>query len=207
MTLQNRVDPFGHIHAVPERGLFMGNRGGCFHRKDQTLLPTKWRSHRWIICLLAFKGRRRALMQPGHYTELFFLDEATALSAGHRPCFECQRERAIAFQDALVRAGCYSARPGVDSMDAEIAGNVQRRLSGERVVSDEPLADLPDGVIFQTEKGYFLIRSGKAFPWSFQGYGLGESIPERGRILTPPITRNAFRAGYNPVFHPSLLSA
>lgn len=107
MPLPNRVDPFGKIHAVGARGTLMGNRGGCFHRDDKTLKPTHWASRQWIVCELEFKGRRRTLMSPGRYTELFFLDEATALAGGHRPCFECRRERATAFVDAVVR-GCRS---------------------------------------------------------------------------------------------------
>ncbi|MEO1188360.1 MAG: hypothetical protein AAFW60_04740, partial [Pseudomonadota bacterium] len=90
MPLQNRVDPFGLIHAVPERGLMMGNRGGCFHTEDKRLKPTHWKTRQWIICVLDFKARRRTLMTEGKYTELFFLDEATALAAGHRPCYECR---------------------------------------------------------------------------------------------------------------------
>lgn len=91
MPRQNRVSPFGEIIAVPDRGLFMGNRGGCMHTADGQLTSRRWCNKRWITCVLEFKGRRRTLMSPGQYTELFFLDEATALSAGHRPCCECRR--------------------------------------------------------------------------------------------------------------------
>ena len=91
MSLQNRVDPFGDIHANPARGLFMGNRGGKIHDPaTKTLLKRKFASRQWIICLTAFKGRKRLLMGNG-YTELFFLDDVTALSAGHRPCAELRR--------------------------------------------------------------------------------------------------------------------
>ncbi|MEO1001299.1 MAG: hypothetical protein AAFW69_11970, partial [Pseudomonadota bacterium] len=99
MPLQNRVTPFGEIEADPARGLWLGNRGGRFHRDDRTLGRRRHASRAWIYCVLNFKGRRRAVMGPG-YTELFFLDEPTALAAGHRPCFECQRARAIAFAEA-----------------------------------------------------------------------------------------------------------
>ncbi|MET0192678.1 MAG: hypothetical protein ABW200_04810, partial [Hyphomicrobiaceae bacterium] len=99
MPLQNRVTPAGEIIATPHRGLMMGNRGGCFHRPDQTLKARRWATRQWIACLLDFKGRRRQLMQPNRYTELFFLDEATALAAGHRPCFECRRASATCFAE------------------------------------------------------------------------------------------------------------
>lgn len=94
MPLPNRVDPFGAIAAVPERGLFLGNRGGRFHRDDRTIGPRPWASRQWICCVLSFKGRRRTPLMGRGYTELFFLDEVTALAAGHRPCFYCRRERA-----------------------------------------------------------------------------------------------------------------
>ena len=103
MPLQNRVDPFGDIHAVPERGLFMGNRGIIHDPDTKTLLEKRWALHAWIICVCEFKGRKREPMGrngPGGkagYTELFFLDEVTALAAGHRPCFHCRREQAEAF--------------------------------------------------------------------------------------------------------------
>ena len=89
--LQNRVDPFGELHAVPERGGLMGNRGGRLHRDDRTLSGSRWKTKHWIICVCAFKGRRRDVWG-NIYTELFFLDEPTALAAGHRPCFECRRQ-------------------------------------------------------------------------------------------------------------------
>ena len=106
--LQNRVAPDGSLHAVPERGLLMGNRGGRLHRPDGTLGRARWRSRAWIACLTEFRGRHRAVMGDG-YTELFFLDEATALAAGHRPCFECRRAAARAFAAAWGHAGAARA--------------------------------------------------------------------------------------------------
>ena len=101
--LRNRVDPFGEFHAVPERGALLGNRGGRIHRDDRTLGARRWTSKRWLVCLCDFKGRRREVWGAG-YTELFFLDEPTALAAGHRPCFECRREAAKAFLAAFPGA-------------------------------------------------------------------------------------------------------
>ena len=90
MPLQNRVTPEGEIIATAARGTMMGNRGGCLHRPDKTLGRRRWVTRQWICCELRFRGRHRVVMTPGQYTELFFLDEATALAAGHRPCFECR---------------------------------------------------------------------------------------------------------------------
>ncbi len=116
MPLQNRSDPFGALHAVTDRGLLMGNRGGCFHRDDQTLKERRWASRRWIVCVLSFKDRRRKLMQPGLYTEIFFLDEATALASGHRPCFECRRAEAAAFRNGMLRpVTCRPVNPSMRS--------------------------------------------------------------------------------------------
>jgi hypothetical protein len=99
--LPNRIDPFGHLFATAARGLFLGNRGGRFHRDDRTLGVRRWVSRSWICCCLEFKGRHRNVWGAG-YTELFFLDEPTALAAGHRPCFECRRKDAQAFAVAFA---------------------------------------------------------------------------------------------------------
>ncbi len=119
--LQNRVDPFGEFHAVAARGAFLGNRGGRLHGPERTLGRRRWTSKRWIVCLCAFKGRWREVWGAG-YTELFFVDEPTALAAGHRPCFECRREAAKAF------LALFPGAPGhVDPMDAALH---RERLDG-----------------------------------------------------------------------------
>lgn len=207
MTLQNRVDPFGHIHAVPERGLFMGNRGGCFHRADQTLLPTHWRNRQWIVCVLDFKGRKRKLMSPGKYTELFFLDEATALSSGHRPCYECQRSRAVAFRDALIEAGCFSSKPNAKTLDDRLAGAVQQRLKQKAALISVPLKTLPDGVMYRVADRFHLVWKGMAHEWSFAGYKPAIPRHEFGEVLTPALTIDALRHGYEPLVHPGLNQA
>src|SRR5215469_18421701 len=117
MPLQNRVDPFGELCAVEMRGLFFGNRGGRFHRDDRTLSRRRWTSRAWICCRLEFKGRHREVWGKG-YTELFFLDEPTALSAGHRPCFECRRADAVAFAAAWARGHGLKAAPRAGEMAA-----------------------------------------------------------------------------------------
>lgn len=204
MPLQNRVDPFGAIHAAAGRGLFMGNRGGCFHRNDQTLKDRRWTSRRWIICLLSFKDRKRALMQPGLYTELFFLDEATALASGHRPCFECRRADAVAFRDALVARGELASGANIDALDARAAGEVQSVLSGAEARADVCPEALPDGAMYAVGSFAYLKRTGRAHRWSFAGYAAAEPLHADGKRLTPRISCEALHAGYQPVLHPSV---
>jgi len=203
MPLPNRVDPFGEIHAVPERGLFMGNRGGCIHTPDQALKPRRWTSQRWIICLLDFKGRKRPLMQPGLYTELFFLDEATALAGGHRPCYECRRPDALAFRAALDKAGRVSAREPVSHVDALIAGEIQSVMKDKCARETVAPATLPDGAFFTLGGKAFLKRENTARAWSFGGYATPVPLPARALRLTPRATCGALAAGYRPRLHPS----
>src|SRR5262249_48279462 len=114
---QNRVNPFGDLIAVPDRGTFMGNRGILHDTWGRIRRP--WTVKRWLVCVLEFRGRKRTVMTPNRYTELFFLDEATALAAGHRPCAECRHARYIAFRDAWAkgRGRSRSPRPSADDMD------------------------------------------------------------------------------------------
>jgi len=191
----NRVTPYGEIVVTPERGTLMGNRGVLHaadgaHRRD-------WQLRRWIACLLEFKGRHRELRRPGHYTELFFLDEATALAAGHRPCAECRREDYRRWQ---------AAWPGADTA----AGAMDRVLHADRLdgrvkrVHEARLGDLPDGVLIDRD-GPFLLAAGAVRPWSAAGYGAPEPARpgERVTVLTPAATVAAIRAGYGPGLHPT----
>jgi hypothetical protein len=196
--LQNRVDPFGEFHAVAERGGLMGNRGGRLHRDDQTLSGRRWTSRRWIACVCAFKGRRREVWGKG-YTELFFLDEPTALAAGHRPCFECRRQAAKAFLAA------FPGRPGgADDMDEalhrERVENRRKRLWRAR------LGELPDGAMIARQGRAHAVRSGALLPWSFAGYGTPALLEPKAivDVLTPPSTVAALRAGYRPLWADAL---
>jgi len=204
MPLQNRVDPFGLIHAVPERGLLMGNRGGCFHTEDRTLKPTHWKTRQWITCVLEFKDRRRALMSDGTYTELFFLDEATALAAGHRPCYECRYADAKRFREALVRSGVFQYRPKASDLSDAIAGEIQAVLKGKSEREMIETADLPDGAMFTTGSAAYLKWQGLAHAWHFSGYGAPSELPEQSIRLTPHITCHALEHGYVPALHPSV---
>src|SRR5258708_302040 len=116
MPLQNRIDPFGDLFAASSRGLFMGTRGGRIHTDGQTVTGRRWGSRQWICCVLEFKNRRRNVWGR-YYTELFFLDEPTALAAGHRPCFECRRKDAESFAEAWRKARKLPVRPYADEMD------------------------------------------------------------------------------------------
>ncbi len=199
MPLQNRVDPFGRLHASPARGLLMGNRGGRLHRDDRTLGARRSVTTRWICCALAFGGRRRAVWGAG-YTELFFLDEATALAAGHRPCFECRRAAALAYR-ATAFPGAAPRAAGIDAiLDRE------RRATRPRLDA-AALAGLPDGAMVGAGGRAFLVRAGALRPWSFSGYGAPVAPPPEMVLLTPPTSVAALRRGYAAVLHRSAADA
>lgn len=215
MPLQNRVDPFGAIHAVPERGLFMGNRGIIHDPDTKTLLRRRWTLPAWIICVCEYKGRRREPMgrngpaRPGGqagagWTELFFLDEVTALSAGHRPCFYCRRERAV---DFLVRFGAAVgiAQPRAPMLDARL--HRERLASGSKLAAVAPrdVLSLPDGAMVADGPVAYALRGGVVVPWSFGGYGdpvsAGALDSRVLRVLTPATTLAVLRQGYRPAWH------
>lgn len=196
MTRQNRVMPDGRILAHPARGTLMGNRG-CLHDAEGRLGPARWRSRAWVTCLLAFRGRRRAVMTPGRYTELFFLDEAVALAAGHRPCGECRRAEYARFRSAWQAAHGPGTRAEMDA--ALHASRTGPRLSARP-------ADLPDGA-FVTEARPLLVWQGQALPFSPEGYGAAVALPDGPlTVLTPPATLAALRAGYRPTPHQGAVS-
>jgi hypothetical protein len=211
MPRQNRVTPFGDIVATPDRGTFMGNRG-VLHDDQGRILRT-WQLKRWIVCVLEFRGRTRRVMTPGRYTELFFLDEATALAAGHRPCAECRHARFLDFCTAWGRAHPNSGRKGRPT-----AKEIDDRLHAERVGTDrrEPafqaaLDDLPDGVLVAVPgwgaEAYLLLGDG-LLAWSPGGYRERRRRPkgDEVRALTPPSTVRAIRAGYVPEVHPTAVA-
>jgi len=211
MPLQNRVNPLGEFCAVPHRGMFMGNRG-VLH-DDAGTIRSSWQSKRWIICLTNFKGRRRPLLRPGCYTELFFMDEATALAAGHRPCAECRRDRYKAFVTAFAEGNgdiLSGLRPTADVMDKCLH---QHRVdaTGNQVRWYAPVDELPDGVMFVAPDRLwqpFLKWCGSFYAWSFEGYSLCEMALDGNdvAVLTPRPTLNAITAGFIPDVHPSALA-
>ncbi len=195
--LQNRVTPFGEIVAVTARGTMFGNRGGCFHDHAQQLRRRRWASRRWICCKLNFKGRRREVMTPRRYTELFFLDEATAFAAGHRPCAECRRSDYNAFQAAWRRAGLPSEAKA-DAMDLLL--HAERTGSGREQAAPR---HLPDGAMVARGDVAYLVKEGRLYRWGFQGYVAESDNGESLSLLTPPAFVKIFDAGYRPGIHAS----
>jgi hypothetical protein len=202
MPLQNRVTPFGDIVATAERGMFTGNRGIIHDPSTKALLNKRWSNPAWITCVCEFRGRRRDVMATRSWTELFFLDEATAVAAGHRPCFYCRRDDANAFR-AAWEAGNGVTRVKASEIDAVLHAE---RLNG-RVKRLHPLpcaiAELPDGAMVAAEGESYLIAQGRAMLWSFAGYLACVIDLQDAVLLTPPSTVKAMRAGYEPVLHES----
>jgi hypothetical protein len=206
MPLQNRVTPSGEIVADPSRGLMMGNRG-CLHGQGRTLGASRWRSKLWICCLLDFKGVQRDPMPPGRWTALFFLDEATALAAGHRPCGYCRRADYLAFGEAWRAARHLPRRPGATAMDAALHRERTDR-SWRKLTYFAAAAELPDGVMIRTGGEPGLLAGGRVRPWSFRGYGAPAPADpaDSVEVLTPPSIVAAIVAGYRPLVHPSALA-
>lgn len=203
MPLQNRVRPDGEIVAHPARGLFMGNRGGRIHVNGKRLGGRRWAGKTWICCVTSFKRRRREVMGHG-YTELFFLDEATALAAGHRPCFECRRADAIRFADLWRQATGGDRRLRAAEMDAAL--HVERLAPGGAKRMHEMRArDLPGGAMISCGERILLHHAGWYWPWSPDGYGAPERTTfDTCAALTPPAILAVLGAGYRPVLHASL---
>ena len=208
---RNRVDPWGDLHAVADRGLFTGNRG-CLVSDDRQLV----RHHQgtlWITCLTEFKGRRKELDTPRRWTPLFFLDDAVALAAGHRPCGECRPAAYRAFRDGVT--------VGLGAAEPVPAGELNRRLGAERLVRGgrgrglERAGDrrlwraavdaLPPGTVVADEARRALLVTGDAVrPFGFDGWGPTEAPPAgEVAVLTPPTSVLALAHGFEPVLHPS----
>jgi hypothetical protein len=202
MPLQNRVTPMGDIIAEPERGMFTGNRGIIHDPQTPRLLNRRWTGRAWLICRLQWRGVRRTVMGIGSWTELFFLDEATALAAGHRPCFLCRHTAAVAFQASF---------PNLDRTARPKAFDIDRILHAERLHGrhkrlhdlTSPAPDLPDGAIILQDGAPYLVRNGLAQRWSLRGYGAPTAVQGGVRLITPPSIVEVLRAGYQPSLHAS----
>jgi hypothetical protein len=205
MPLQNRVTPLGDLIADPARGLVYGNRG-CLHDHSGRI-RRPYNGKRWIACRLRFRGwRRRPLMQPGRFTELFFLDEATAFAAGHRPCALCRREdynRLVSFWRDL-----HAGQSGVDAIDAQLHGErldpATRAQRHRRAAVD----DLPDGAFVVWDGAPRLVLGEELLRWTRAGYA--EPMPrptgEQAPVITPPSLVALLRSGWKPLvplLHPS----
>jgi hypothetical protein len=198
MTLQNRVTPFGDIVAVPHRGALMGNRGIIHDPATRTLLKRRWATRAWIICVCEFKGVRREVMARRSWTELFFLDEATALAAGHRPCFYCQRRRAKEFQAAWANGNETSIQTA-PAMDAVLHRERLDAKGGKRRHSiDGQAGNLPNGTMIACGEDTYVIKDGITYLWSWEGYSRSDPPTRDVKLLTPPSTVRSLRAGYLP---------
>lgn len=206
MPRPNRVSPFGDLVAVPERGLVYGNRG-CLH-DDRGRIRRRYAGRRWIACRLEFRGWHRSpLLQPGRFTELFFLDEATAFAAGHRPCALCRSADLRRF--LTLWATPYPEETTVDAVD--------RRLHAERLddsrrgrrTHEAAYAELPDGAMVAIDHEAWLVRGRTVRRWSFGGYRETVDRPEGlAEVLTPPSLLRLLAAGWSgevPLLHPSAL--
>jgi hypothetical protein len=205
MPLQNRVDPYGNIFRSPARGTFLGNRGGALH-DDRREIVRPFQSRRWLTCLLEFKGRRRAVMTPGRYTELFFLDEAVAFAAGHRPCAECRRERFNAFKSAWQRRDRTPRReaPSADEIDEELhRARIDRNQ--QKVTYQASLSALPNGCFIKVGETARLVWDDALFLWTPEGYTRKDPRPAdlTVTVLTPEPVVECFSQGYEPERHGS----
>lgn len=205
MTRQNRVDPSGRLIANPSKmATLMGNRG-CLHDENGAIVRERAPTKRWIACTLEPKFGIRPLMQPGHYTELFFLDEFTALAAGHRPCAQCRPDEFRLFAAAWLSAGLSEvalAKTIDDVLDSE------RKSGGKTLISPDSVAD--GTIVRQPGNGTFhLVYGGRLYPWSFSGYGTPTQLTaatEQFELITPPSSVKVLEAGYRPECHSSLCS-
>ena len=205
MPLRNRVTPLGELVAEPGRGLVYGNRG-CLH-DERGGIRRRFNGKRWIACRLRFRGwHREPLLQPGRFTELFFLDEATAFAAGHRPCALCRREDYVRFGE--IWRELHPDQVGADAIDAQLhAERIEPRTRGH-LLHDADLADLPDGAFVLRAGVPFLVLGPELLRWSTAGYVERLARGERSEItlITPPSLVEVLRAGWRPVvplFHPS----
>lgn len=207
-SLTNRVTPLGTVIATPARGLVYGNRG-CLHDAAGRIR----RHHavrRWIACQLEFRGWHRApLMQPGRFTELFFLDEATALAAGHRPCALCRHADYVRLTERW--AGLHPGQRGADAIDAQLhlerwdPGGAQRHHRAA-------WRGLPDGAFVLDAAAPWMVRGDALHAWTPAGYGARRARPQRGQavVITPPSLVAVLAGGWTslvPVLHPTAGSA
>jgi hypothetical protein len=191
VPLQNRVTPLGELIATPEHGLVFGNRGRLHDEHGR--IRRRFAGRRWIACRLEFRGRHRGAMPPGRYTGLFFLDEATAFAAGHRPCAECRREDYVRFVEIC------GAR--ADAIDLRLHGE---RLGPHR---GRPFGELPDGTFVLRDGEPWLVLGPELLRWTAGGYTERLARPSgRATVITPPLLLEVLRAGWRgavPFLHPS----
>ncbi len=202
MPLQNRVTPSGDIVATPQSRPVHRQPRHHPRSRDQNADPALGRAQAWLTCVCEFRGRRREVMGGRSWTELFFLDEATALAAGHRPCFFCRRDDAKRFRTAW-EAGNDVANVCAREIDAVLHRERLDRGAKRLHKLPMPVEELPDGAMVQQGEESFAILQGRALPWSLAGYRVAPERLHEALLLTPPSTLRALSAGYRPVLHPS----
>lgn len=199
MALQNRVTPTGDIISTTARGAWLGNRGVIHNAEKRIVRPFKVKA--WIICMLEFRGRHREVMTPDRWTELFFLDEATAFSAGHRPCFQCRYADHQRFKTAWLKGNpeyCFDEKISVIEIDKVLQN--ERIDNGQKVTYKEDIYSLPDGVFIESAGEPWLVYQNKIHHWTPAGYDDSKAIDTLGEVtvLTPKSIVKAFSAGYHP---------
>jgi hypothetical protein len=205
MPLRNRVTPMSELIADPARGLVYGNRG-CLH-DDAGDIRRRYATRRWISCRLRFKGwHRHPLLQPGRFTELFFLDEATAFAAGHRPCALCRREDYDRFGE--IWRGLHPGQRGADAMDDELHAERYDPDGRAQRHHEAPLDDLPDGAFVLHDDEPWLVRGAELLRWTPAGYEDRAPRPARSpaTAITPPSLLHVLRTGWSgavPLLHPT----
>jgi hypothetical protein len=205
MSLQNRVDPWGAINRSHAGGTLMSNRGGALHNEQREIL-CPFKNRRWITCLLAFKGRKRSVMSPRRYTELFFLDEAVALAAGHRPCAECRWERFHAFKDSWMRREEVDLSVPLRAADIDAELHNARGDRGRKVTYEAILKELPNGSFIELDGSAYLVWNDALLLWTPERYSRKEPRPNdlTVTVLTPQPTVQCLRQGYEPEAHESV---
>ena len=201
MARRNRVTPLGDIVAVERRGAWLGNRG-VLH--EGTEIVRFHRSQLWIICVLKHKDWQLPQWQPGHFTVLFFHDEAVALAAGHRPCALCRRPAYEAYREAWV-AGLGVPKPSAKEMDHHLHGERLVRGTHRRRFHPAAWAAVPTGAFVLLDDQPALVRDDAVVPWTTAGYAEPRRRPARGEVqlVTPPATVAALAAGYRPQIDPA----
>lgn len=206
MHLQNRITPFGELISTPAKGAFMGNRG-ILHDENGELTVKRWTHKSWVTCALSFKDYRRdpKIRKPNEYTELFFLDEATALAAGHRPCGQCRYKDFVRFVECWAKGNGKSDKISIKEIDAQL--HIERvTRSRDQVTYSAMIDSLPDGVFVTLEESpaiVWLLWSGQLLQWQPDGYSECCQIPvgKMVTVLTPESTVNTIAAGYRPNVH------
>lgn len=196
--LQNRVNPSGEIISTPHRGAWLGNRG-VLHNQQQEIVRS-YKIKAWITCVLEFRGRHREVMQPNRWTELFFLDEATAFSAGHRPCFQCRYEDHQRFKTYWLKGNPeygFDMKTPVSKID-DILQQERITANKTKVTYKEKIANLPDGTFVLYQDQPYLLNNKQLHLWTPSGYEKPISLPIQDMlsILTPKSFVNMFKAGY-----------